>query len=165
MAAEPGALAVSGFGPTPPTSFPWTRCAETVSQPGPYCFNAAYSSLLSPQALQRAREVLTNHSSKHTAWLGAPGVPRTPGPGQALRRVLGVLAVNLLPAHTMPNAKRPPQPAPGHKRPHCVLGKTDTVLFVPPRLQPLSDRNKTSNRDRRLASDCCCWGCHPPGRK
>ena len=84
MAAEPGALAVSGFGPTPPTSFPWTRCAETVSQPGPYCFNAAYSSLLSPLALQRAQEVLTNHSSKHTAWLGAPGVPRTPGPGQAL---------------------------------------------------------------------------------
>lgn len=57
-----------------------------------------------------------------------------------------MLAVNPLPAHTMPNAKRPPQPAPGHKRPHCVLGKTDTVLFVPPRLQPLSDRNKTSNR-------------------
>ena len=146
MAAEPGALAVSGIGPTPPTSFPWTRCAETVSQSGPYCCNAACSSLLSPWALQRAQEVLTNHYQQ---------TPRTPRPRQALRRVLSILGLNPLPAHTVPRAKRLPQPGPGHKRSHRLPGKTDTVLFVPPRLQSLSDRNKTSDRDRRLASDCC----------
>lgn len=114
---------------------------------------AHHSSVHGPCSGHRRSSPTT--TSKHTAWLGAPWVPRTPRPRQALRRVLSILGLNPLPAHTVPRAKRLPQPGPGHKRSHCLPGKTDTVLFVPSRLQSLSDRNKTSDRDRRLASDCC----------